>query len=136
MQTQTVYQTNSHEGLLRNTLRGNAIFSVISGLVFAFAAGPAANFMGLPSPIILIAIGLGLLPFAYMVHRIATGSPLNAAGAKTIIALDAIWVVGSYLVLLLAWASLTVGGRWFVALQAEAVFLFALFQMIGVRRVR
>ena len=35
MQTQTTYQNNSrvnpNEGLLRNTLRGNAMFSVMSG---------------------------------------------------------------------------------------------------------
>jgi len=135
MQTQTVYQTNSDEGLLRNTLRGNAIFSVISGLLFVLAAGPVAHFMGVSATLIFIVLGIGLMPFAYIVYRAATSSPIDLRSAKTIIVMDGIWVVGSYVVLLLAWSMLTVGGRWFVALQAEAVFLFALFQVIGVRRI-
>ncbi|KAA3659455.1 MAG: hypothetical protein DWQ04_22275 [Chloroflexi bacterium] len=136
MQTQTAYQVNAKEGLLRNTLRGNAIFSVISGLLFTFAAGQVATFTGIPSTIVVLVIGISLLPFAIIVFRVATSSPLDKKGAKTIIGMDIAWVIASYVFLFVAWSMLTVGGRWFVALQGEAIFLFALFQSIGLRRIQ
>jgi len=136
MQTQTAYQVNSKEGLVRNTLRGNAIFSVVSGLFFTFAAGPIATFVGISSSVAVVVIGLGLFPFAYAVFRVANSVSLNKQNIKTIIGLDIAWVIASYVFLFAAWSMLTVGGRWFVALQGEAIFLFALFQSIGLRRIQ
>ena len=80
-------------------------------------------------------IGIGLFPFAYMVYRVATKVPMAMQGAKSIIGMDIAWVVASMVFLVVAWSTLTIGGRWFVALQGEAVFLFALFQYIGLRRI-
>ena len=139
MQTQTTYQNdiqvNTNERLLRNTLRGNAMFSVVSGLLFTFFSRSVAEFLGFPSSIALLIIGIGLFPFAYIVYRVATKTPLDAQGAKSIIGMDIAWVVASMIFLFVAWSTLTVGGRWFVALQGEAVFLFALFQTMGLRRI-
>ncbi len=136
MQTQTTYQIDEKEGLLRSTLRGNVIFSVVSGLFFAFAAGPVAAFIGIPARIELLVIGIILFPFAYIVLRIANGEPLDKKAVKAIIGMDIAWVIASYVFLFAAWSMLTAGGRWFVALQAGAVFLFALFQSIGLRRIQ
>ena len=71
MQTQTV-STNqvqhSESTFLRRALQGNALFSLVTGLAFTFAAGPIARFIGPDIPtIIVLIVGLGLLPFSYLV---------------------------------------------------------------------
>ena len=138
MQTELVAQlneSNRKESLLRNTLRGNAAFSVVAGLMFIVAKRALANFIGISPDWTLLIVGLTLLPFAYIVYRSATQSPIDIRAAKSIITMDIIWVIASYAFLLLAWNTLTIAGRWFVFLQAEAVATFAIFQTIGVRRL-
>ena len=138
MQTELVTQSNefsSKENLLRNTLRGNAAFSIITGLAFVLAQRPLSNFIGISPDWILLIIGLTLLPFAYIVYRVATLPSMDIRAAKSIITMDIIWVVASFAFLLLAWNTLTVAGKWFVFLQAEAISTFAIFQTIGVRRL-
>lgn len=137
MQTQTVSPTlrSQHKGrLLRRTLQGNALFSLLSGAVFVLAAGPVARFLGpnLASIIVLL-VGLGLLPFGFIVYRIASN---NLDQARIITLLDVTWVVGSFLLLGLGWSLFSVAGRWFIGLQAEAVATFAVLQFIGLRRLQ
>ena len=98
------------------------MFSVVSGLLFTLFSSAVATFLGFPSSIALLVIGIGLFPFAFVVYRVATKTPLDLQGAKLIIGMDIVWVVASYIFLFVAWSMLTVGGRWFVALQGEAVF--------------
>ncbi len=139
MQTELVYQSNEsseQEGLLRNTLRGNAAFSIITGLAFVLAKRPLAEFIGFSPDWALLIVGLTLLPFAYIVYRIATQTPIDIRAAKSIITMDVIWVIASFIFLFLAWTPLTIAGRWFIFLQAEAVSTFAIFQFIGVRRLK
>jgi len=49
------------------------------------------------------------------------------------VALDMVWVVGSYALLFAV--RFSSGGKWVVALVAELVFLFAVMQWLGLRRV-
>ncbi len=55
--------------------------------------------------------------------------------AWTAVILDIIWVVASYTLLLGGWLPLTPAGNWTIALLAEAVAVFAIWQTIGLRRV-
>lgn len=50
--------------LLRRTLRANAAFSAGCGVLLLLLAGPMAPLFGLPSGLVLRAVGVGLLPFA------------------------------------------------------------------------
>ena len=140
MQSQTV-STNqvqhSKSTFLRRALQGNALFSLLTGLAFTFAAGPIAGFIGpdIPSVIVLI-VGLGLLPFGYMVYRVAGQVDSAPQQARTITIMDISWVIGSFLLLWLGWSLFSVAGRWFIGLQAEAVATFALLQIIGLRRLK
>jgi hypothetical protein len=137
MRTETLVESKQKEGnLLQNTLRGNAAFSVISGLAFMFASRPLTEFVGLPYPWVFIIVGVTLLPFAYMVYQISIGSPINKKAAAIIIEMDIAWVIGSFILLFVLWSTLTVAGKWFIFLQAEAVATFALFQFIGLRRLQ
>ncbi len=136
MQAQLMNQGNEKESLVRNTLRANVTFSVISGLLFTLVSAPVAELMGVAYPIVLTVIGVGLLPFAYVVYRIATQMPLNITAVRSIIAMDISWIIGSYIVLAIFWTTFTTAGRWLIFLQAEAVFFFALFQYLGLRRLK
>lgn len=137
MQAQTI-KTNDPQtakaAFLRRTLQGNALFSLLSGLTFIMAAGPVARFVGPNiSPIIVLVVGLGLLPFGFMVYRIAANNLLQA---RLITVMDISWVLASFLLLGLGWSLFSVAGRWLIFLQAEAVATFALLQFIGLRRLQ
>ncbi len=139
MQSQAVSTKQTEQSkftFLRRALQSNALFSLLTGLAFTVAAGPIARFLGADIPwVLVLAVGVGLLPFGYGVYRTAAQPEIERRQAGIITIMDVTWVIGSYLLLALAWNSFSVAGRWFVALQAEAVFVFAVLQLIGLRRL-
>ena len=139
MQSQTISHQNrstSESNLLRRALQSDALFSLLSSLVFIFASGPMARFLGpdVPSWVVL-AVGASFLPFVADIYWILADLEGRVKYGRFITILNFAWVVGSYLLLWLAWSEFTVAGRWFVALQAEVIFLFAILQTIGLRRL-
>src|SRR6185436_6573077 len=93
--------------LLRRTLWGNAVFSVISGAVLVAFAGPFATW--------------------------ATHEPVSLMGldlARVIFAADIAWVAGSVLVLMLpaAWTGLGIAG---IAVVALIVADIAILEYLG-----
>ena len=140
MQSQTISsqsRATSETLLLRRALQSDALLLLLSGLVFIFVAGPVARFLGpnVPSWLVL-AIGVSFMPLVADIYWVLSDLSSRAKYGRFITILNFAWVVGSYLVLWLVWAELTVAGRWFVALQAEGVFLLAVLQTIGWRRLR
>lgn len=140
MQSQTVSNNQVYQSkftFLRRALQSNALFSLLTGLAFTVASGPIARFLGTNIPIaIVLVVGLSLLPFGYGVYRVAAQPEIVPRHASIITVMDITWVIGSYLLLVLAWDLFSVAGRWLVALQAEAVFTFAVLQFIGLRRLQ
>ena len=53
--------TQTQSSFLRNALRGNGLFSAVSGLITALAAGALVKFIGAGNNIFYIVIGIGLL---------------------------------------------------------------------------
>jgi hypothetical protein len=126
----------SEASLLRRTLRANAIFSTISGMVCIGGSGPLAAFLGLGSQVPMIVLGAGLLLFAVGVFMAAAQVPLDRRKARIIILMDAAWVIGSILVVVDDPFALTVAGKWAVLGVADIVGVFAALQYIGLRRLR
>ncbi len=135
MHTQ-ITQTVQESKLLRQALRGNGVFSAVSGLTLIIAARPIAAFMGLAWPLALTITGAVLLPYAAVLFWATSQADIDPRLAKTAIVLDGLWVIGSILLLLTDWLNLTVAGNWTVALLAEAVLTFAILQALGLRRAR
>jgi len=135
MHTQ-ITQTVQESKLLRQALRGNGVFSAVSGLTLIIAARPIAAFMGLAWPLALTITGLVLLPYAAVLFWATSQAEIDPRLAKTAVVLDGLWVIGSVLLLLSDWLNLTVAGNWTVALLAEAVLTFAILQALGLRRAR
>jgi len=97
----------SNQTFLRQTLRANALFSVLSGLVLMIAAGPIASLMmaqpvkifGFDMEMVLLAGGLAIFVFAVDVWLVSRPQHLNLLQAKLVLAMDVFWVVASIAIL-------------------------------------
>lgn len=122
------------QGLLRYSLTGNALFSVVSGLTFSLGSSAVASAIGLEPAWILLVVGLGLLGFAANVAWLASRPSIPLAGAMTIVWGDLAWVVGTVPVVL---AGVLNGmGNTAAVIVADIVLAFALLQYLGIRRIR
>jgi hypothetical protein len=127
-------QTSDTQNLLRTALRGNALFSSISSAVILGMNRTLVKFLGLPSDADLTALGIGLLAYAGWLLWNARRQKIRVVDGWIAIVLDMVWVVGSYL--LLFGVKFTSGGKWVMGLVAEMVFLLAVMQWLGLRRIR
>ena len=125
----------TNDSLLRRALRGNGIFSTVSGIVFLAAAAPVAAFMGLNSSLPFTILGVGLIGYALLFFWQTNKEFIAANFAIFAIVADVLWVIGSWALILFDPFGFTVAGKWAVGLIAEAVFVFAVVQYIGLRRL-
>ena len=126
-------QTSDKQKLLRRALQGNALFSVISGALILAINRTLVEFLGLPSSASLTPLGIGLLVYAGWLLWNARREKIRIVDAWMAVALDMVWVVGSYALLFAVRFSSS--GKWVVALVAEAVLVFAVMQWLGLRRL-
>ena len=128
--------------LLRRTLWGNAVFSVISGTLLAVFAGPFASVaahapvevMGLDLAVVLDLLGLGVIAFGALCAWVASRNTLPLAWARVIFAADLAWVAGSVLVLALP-AAWTTAGMAGIVVVALIVADLAVLEYLGLRRL-
>ena len=130
-------QTLAHDKstLLRRALLADAAFSGLSGAACVLGASPLAALMGIPSPIILIVLGLGVLGYAALVYRLSTRKAISHGEALIPVVGNIAWVVASWVLLLGGWVAFTPAGWWIVAVVADIVALFAIAQFIGIRQM-
>lgn len=128
----TANRLRDNQALLRRALRANAAFSTLSGATFALASGPIASAIGLDYPVIILAIGVGLLIFAAGVFRNAARAEINRLETVVTIVGDFGWVLASGAIILLGYLNTT--GNWAVAAIADVVLLFAILQWVGLRK--
>jgi len=132
----------SSDRLLRRTLWGNAVFSVISGAVLVAFATPFAllateapvSVMGLDLALVFELLGLGVVAFGAICAWAASRETLPRSWAQLIFAADIAWVVGSALVLMLpaAWTTAGIAG---IAVVALIVADLAVLEYLGLRRL-
>ena len=134
--------TASSDRLLRRTLWGNAIFSVVSGAVLAIFAAPFAAIaahdpttgLGLDLAIIFELLGLGVIAFGALCAWIASRETMPQGWARLIFAADLAWVAGSVLVLAVP-ASWTTAGIAGIVVVALIVADLAILEYLGLRRL-
>jgi hypothetical protein len=126
---------SNNAALLRNTLKGNGIFSIVSGAGIALGSSAIAPFMGLENSLILVVLGVGVVLFGVSVWRVAMGI-LDTPKGMTIAVLDALWVIGSIALLIADPFTLTSEGKWAVLIVADIVGVFAILEYLGARRLR
>jgi hypothetical protein len=118
---------------LRKALIGNALFSTLSGLVILFAQSWVLRILGLPRVNLLI-LGMGLIAFAATLVINARRQRVKTSDAWVAVWMDVAWVLGSYVLIFVV--PFSMGGKWVVGVVAELVFLFAILQFVGIRRLR
>lgn len=132
--SQLIRETSQESSLLRNALRGNALFSGLSGIVSLLAAQSLAAFTGIQESLVFVVLGVVLILFAVDLIWIASRESINRRFAVAVIFMDVAWVAGSAIILLFDLVPLTVAGRWTIVFLAEVVAVFAILQTIGLRR--
>jgi len=131
-----------NDRLLRRTLWGNAIFSVISGAVLVAGAAPFArlateapvSLLGLDLVVLFELLGVGVIAFGALCGWVASREILPRGLAQLIFVADIAWVAGSALVLMLpaAWTGLGIAGIVVVALIVADI---AVLEYLGLRRL-
>lgn len=112
---------------LRNVLRANAAFSILSGTVMI--VGGAALGVSLGKPASVAPDGVVLLVFAAVILWIARAETVNLKAAGVIVALDAVYVVDTARQIFAA--QFSTAGTWFYSVAALVVLDFAVLQLGG-----
>ncbi len=118
---------------LRGALLADGVVSGLSGVVLLALPGTIAAFIGWSSPGILAMLGVALLIYSAALLRNARRETPERAEAAVAVALNIAWVVGSLGVITAG--GLTTAGNWAVALVADVVLVFAILQVVGLRRM-
>ena len=118
--------------MLRNALLLDGLLSGVTGLLLVLAAGWLGAFLELPRPMLLVA-GSALLPFAALLVWLSNRAEISRQAIWAVIAVNALWVIDSLLVLVIGWVSPNLFGYAFVIAQALAVALLAELQWFGLK---
>ena len=119
--------------LLRNSLIGNALFSMLSALMILVSSRRLAQFIGLRDHMVLTVLAISLAGYAVILLVNARRPKIKISDAWMAVILDAVWVIGSYALIFVV--PFTFGGKWLIAGVAEIVLVFAILQSFGIRRV-
>jgi hypothetical protein len=134
VQTQTQIEEKSN--MLTTVLRADGVFALLSGAVLIVAAGAVAGLIDLNNSLPLVLLGVVLLLYGGDLLYFAAREPRNRRVAQAAIFLNMLWVIGSYLGLLMGWFPVNTAGKWAIALVAEVVLVFAILEIIALRRGR
>jgi len=119
---------------LRRALMGNALFSILSGLTILFAQAWVLRILGLSSKLSLSVLGVALILFAATLVINARKQQVKLSDAWIAVWMDVAWVIGSYVLIFIV--PFSTEGKWVVGVVAELVFLFAVLQFLGIRRIQ
>ena len=121
-------------GFLRRVLLADAVSGLAMGAMLVLGAGALEPLLGL-SVTLLREAGLVLLLIAAFVGYVGLRRALSRRMVWAVIALNALWVVDSFVLLFSGWVSPTLTGQVFIAGQAVAVAVLAELEFFGVRRM-
>ena len=132
----------NRDGFLRLALKLDAAASGAVGVLMLLAAGmvvgnerPFVNLLGTPVAL-LASAGLFLVAFAVFVWISGTRRRTSGTAARTVVAINALWVLASVAIVATGSFPLTALGVLFILVQAAAVTLFAALQVFGLHRGR
>lgn len=118
---------------LRFALVLDATVSLISAFLLILGGNYLAKLLGLTTDFIFYA-GLSLFPFIGLLIYTATRKSISKTVVWLIIALNLIWTIDSFLLLISGYVTPTTFGYIFVIFQAIAVLIFAELEFIGMRK--
>lgn len=120
---------------LKHALLGNALFSTLSGLICLVFSRFLYTLVGVGAPLVYQIVGASLLMFALVVMGTAYRHPINTLWAAVISLADLLWVVATFLLIIVAFSALQPVGILLLLSVAGIVLVFALRQLQGINRV-
>lgn len=119
---------------LRRSLQLDGLASGLCGVLLLAAAAPISALMGLADASIARVVGALLMVYAAALVWNGARATVSRAEAVAAVVLNAGWVIGSAVVVLVG--PLTLIGNLAVAAVAAAVLLFAVLEVVGLTRLR
>ena len=120
---------------LRLALVLNALFSLISGIVFVIFYKPIGTHLGIAPFLLVLFTGISLIGFSLFVGYTALKKMNSPGFVWSIIALDILWIVGTVITMLADIFPYTNLGDGVMAGLSVVVFGFALAQYIGLQKL-
>lgn len=118
---------------LSRVLLADAVLSGATGLLMAVLAGPLSGWLSLP-PELLRGAGLALLPFVAFVFWLSQRPAPSRLAVWAVVAINAVWVVDSVLLLVGSSVAPNVLGVAFVVGQAAVVAVLSELEVVALRR--
>jgi hypothetical protein len=118
---------------LRWVLIADAVTCFACALLLVFGFGYLAELLGLPGGLLLSA-GISLFPFAMFLVYLASRASLSKLSVWSVILLNALWTLDSFLLFVTGWVSPTQLGYAFVTAQAIGVAVLASLEYVGLKK--
>mgnify|MGYP001099905518 CR=1 FL=1 len=118
---------------LRRILQADAVLCVVSGLLLSGGSSLLGPLLNIPNSLLFYS-GLILFPIALFIGVTAQRPNISRAAVWAIVAVNTLWVLESFAILLLGWVTPNAFGTAFVVVQAIVVALFAGLQYLGLQR--
>ena len=119
--------------LLRRALFADGLAGLATGSLLVLAAGWLAELLALPRDL-LLASGWALLPLGVFLVWLGSCEQINRLAVWAVLAINALWVVDSLLLLIAGWIAPNLLGQVFVVGQALLVLLFLELELMGLKR--
>jgi len=127
---------SSHTSMVQRALQTDGVVSTISGAVFTLGAGVLSPIVGVESPEIVLLFGLLILIYGIAVFVLGNRTPVDPRLPITIIAMNALFVALCVGLLIADPFTFTTEGKWILLILADVVAALAIWQFIGLRRMR
>ncbi|MEP0709169.1 MAG: hypothetical protein ABJL17_05320 [Parvibaculum sp.] len=118
---------------LRHAVLADGVISGAMGALLIAGSGPLSGLLGVPENF-LFWVGVALLPWMASLIVIGREERPSAGAVETVIAVNALWVLGSIVFAVWNPFAMTALGFAFVIAQALAVTVFAELQFFALRR--
>lgn len=119
--------------LLRRALLADGLVGVLTAVHLLLLADGLSALLELPRQL-LFGSGLALLPLAAWLTWLARRETLSRLQVWTVLALNALWVINSLLLLLSGWVAPNLFGYVWVIGQAIVVLVFIELEWLGLKR--
>jgi hypothetical protein len=119
---------------LRYLLFADAATCTIMGLALTLGTSILTGLTGLPVDLMIYA-GVGLFPFVGLLIYLATRREVSAPAIWTVVIINALWTLDSFVLIASGWVTPTTFGFVFFAFQAIGVAGFAVLEYLGLRQI-
>jgi hypothetical protein len=124
-----------NETKVRRALLANVAFSTLTGFILLRFSPAVAELIGSGAPVLYQLIGGGLLAFAGFVFWHATHHPRNTFAVMQISGADLVWVLGTGIIVPIAYSTFNRGGIITMLAVAGVVLMLAICQWQGIGAV-